>query len=696
MAANIGHGVDQGLAQAGAHAAGEQAQIELVDDALEIAAAGQLGQRVIARAHVDARAGPAQAGAAHVQRQIGPGRGRGLADQLELRQRAVLRTHRRAGRHMARTEVAEDRGRHHHPLSGGIHLGIDAELAGLRTRLEGAHPLRHPQHRFAQLVAGAGRRQAACLRVEQDGAHHRAQIAAHAPAVVGEDRGDAAHIGRAGVAAHQALDQLPADEGADVRMVEQGVERDLQVAGGAAAGRDAALPGLAGEQALLQQRVLSRIGLHALQVDAPVAVSAVVGPAGAQLCLGQLAVREGPAVAGEDPCQRHHVGIAVGLDRSSAGVGHHAAVRSQLMQADGEELHQLAGEVLVGQAAAGGVFLLVAHVRQVQAHRRRQRDLLDQVAEIAEGLAVQQVEIAGVGACMQPQAVVMLRDHEDLVQREGGARAQLVRRLAGMAPEMVSDLVRVVLRAARPVFRTEVVAGLDRADEVGRGRQGQLPVDPGGQSGDGELLDLAGQGAEAGLQQQPGGLLALQARGGGQRGQAFGPGDAQCAIPGQIAAAGRHLPAVEGQRAGAAVIDRLQRAGLEAGVALADRGDEEIAVLAAGRCVVVEDDLQRRAAGEQGRHGEGMVAPVGVVDRDGAERLAVQAHRHARADPAHQRAAYPQHQLRRARQQRDALRDQVRGGGQRGDLLCSPAGGRAPQQQGADQQRKRGFHGPRC
>ena len=132
----------------------------------------------------------------------------------------------------------------------------------------------------------------------------------------------------------------------------------------------------------------------------------------------------------------------------------------------------------------------------------------------------------------------MLRDHEDLVQREGGARAQLVRRLAGMAPEMVSDLVRVVLRAARPVFRTEVVAGLDRADEVGRGRQGQLPVDPGGQSGDGELLDLAGQGAEAGLQQQPGGLLALQARGGGQRGIAFGPGDAQCAIPGQIAAAG--------------------------------------------------------------------------------------------------------------------------------------------------------------
>ena len=85
---------------------------------------------------------------------------------------------------------------------------------------------------------------------------------------------------------------------------------------------------------------------------------------------------------------------------------------------------------------------------------------------------------------------------------------------------MVSDLVRVVLRAAR-VFRTEVVAGLDRADEVGRGRQGRLPVDPGGSPVTASCSISPGRAPEAGLQQQPGGLLALQARGGDQRGHSF-------------------------------------------------------------------------------------------------------------------------------------------------------------------------------
>ena len=65
--------------------------------------------------------------------------------------------------------------------------------------------------------------------VEQDRPHHGLHVAAHAAAVVVEGRRDAADVGRARVAGHQALDQLLADERADVRVVEQRVERDLQV-----------------------------------------------------------------------------------------------------------------------------------------------------------------------------------------------------------------------------------------------------------------------------------------------------------------------------------------------------------------------------------------------------------------------------------------------------------------------------------
>ena len=54
---------------------------------------------------------------------------------------------------------------------------------------------------------------------------------------------------------------------------------------------------------------------------------------------------------------------------------------------DREQLHQLARVVLVGTDVARGVGLLVAEHRQVHAHRRMQRHVLHQLAEVAEGVA---------------------------------------------------------------------------------------------------------------------------------------------------------------------------------------------------------------------------------------------------------------------------------------------------------------------
>ena len=59
-------------------------------------------------------------------------------------------------------------------------------------------------------VAGAG------FGVFEDGANDCLHVSADVVAVVGEDGGDARDVGRAGITGDEVLDELPADEGADV------------------------------------------------------------------------------------------------------------------------------------------------------------------------------------------------------------------------------------------------------------------------------------------------------------------------------------------------------------------------------------------------------------------------------------------------------------------------------------------------
>src|ERR1051326_2884712 len=74
-----------------------------------------------------------------------------------------------------------------------------------------------------------GRETNARVIIHQNSAYDCLQIAAHALAVIVKNRDDAINIAGTRIARDKALNQLPADEGPDVRMIENRVERRLQI-----------------------------------------------------------------------------------------------------------------------------------------------------------------------------------------------------------------------------------------------------------------------------------------------------------------------------------------------------------------------------------------------------------------------------------------------------------------------------------
>ena len=352
------------------------------------------------------------------------------------------------------------------------------------------------QHRLADaaeggLLAGVV---APGFLIQQHGADHGLHVAAHALAVVVEGAGHTPHVGGRGVAGDQTLDQLPTDEGADVRMVEEGVQRHLQVGGGA---------GLAfgdggAQEALFQGGVVLVVGHHRSRL-------ARVGVGGAVACadealMGQLSAV--PAQAGEDAGQADHVVIAVGGNGIAPSILLRRAIQVQLLKPDGEELHHFAGVVLVGRLGdlAGRVktFLAVADVRQVHAHHGVQGDVLQQLAEVAKGAADQRVVVAD-----QPLGVFADhsggRHHEDLRQREGHALAQLVLLNGGNPPGVVGVLqFRDIFVALGPPSLAPVPHGVQQRE----GRTQELRLDPFIGSPAGEGLDVLRVGTVTGLSQE--------------------------------------------------------------------------------------------------------------------------------------------------------------------------------------------------
>ena len=88
------------------------------------------------------------------------------------------------------------------------------------------------------------------------------------------------------------------------------------------------------------------------------------------------------------------VGLLERRNRLAAGVVQRLSLVVELEQPDREQLHELARIVLVGPDVACGVGLAVAEHRQVDAHGRVQRHVLQQLAEVAEGIRRERVVVA--------------------------------------------------------------------------------------------------------------------------------------------------------------------------------------------------------------------------------------------------------------------------------------------------------------
>src|SRR6476620_9612439 len=102
-----------------------------------------------------------------------------------------------------------------------------------RRGREGTSSGRNAEQGLA-LLAETGRGEhgtAACFIIEQDSADDRLQIAADAGAIVIKDFGNAVNVGRSRMARDETLDELAADERADVRIVGDVIEGQLEVIG---------------------------------------------------------------------------------------------------------------------------------------------------------------------------------------------------------------------------------------------------------------------------------------------------------------------------------------------------------------------------------------------------------------------------------------------------------------------------------
>jgi hypothetical protein len=145
---------------------------------------------------------------------------------------------------------------------------------------------------------------------------------------------------------------------------------------------------------------------------------------GSEFAVGRRACGARPPPAREHVREAFDDGLIESRNGLAQRVALRRAVRVELHEADGEQLHELARVVFVGADISRRVRFLIAEHREVHAHHRVQRHVLHQGAEVAECVARQRVVVVG-----EPERILCERDlrhHHDLRQRPGDALAQLV------------------------------------------------------------------------------------------------------------------------------------------------------------------------------------------------------------------------------------------------------------------------------
>ena len=260
------------------------------------------------------------------------------------------------------------------------------------------------------------------------------------------------------------------------------VERDRQARLRRCAGGDRHV-----EEGLLAGLVKLRVRLHRPQ-DA-----VGIGRAAAVEARVRRVLRR-PAPAGEHARETGDVGIGVGLDRLAVDeLGR--AVEVDLGEPDREELHHLAREVLVGHAAGERIGLLVAQVREVDAHDRARRHRFEQRAVVAERMLAEQVDVVGEAVADVGDGAAFSGYDDDLRQRVLHTLPQLVRCRNRLLPE------RVLHEGEVGAEQQHVVVGL-HIGQVGGPGQRELLVDPAAETERLYAGDLGFGGTEARLHQE--------------------------------------------------------------------------------------------------------------------------------------------------------------------------------------------------
>lgn len=271
-------------------------------------------------------------------------------------------------------------------------------------------------------------------------------------------------------------------------MGEQGVERLFKILGATLAG---------GENHAVEDALLGVVveGGEKLQS------TKVIRRRGAEL--GEIGRGVGPT--GED---LGHLGddiLIVGGDGQASRVELEGAIGQKEIEADGEELHDLAGVVFVGRGerAAGGVKggLRIPERAEVNRHHRIEGDVLQQCAEISKGPIAQNIVV--VGDALDGDIAAVVGNDEDFTEREGDTLPQLVRCGDDVLPPrglaVAGAIESVALAAIDSVitYRGCAMSGV---------RQGQLGVDPSAVALGLNGGDFTAQRAKGGLDQESRGL----------------------------------------------------------------------------------------------------------------------------------------------------------------------------------------------
>ena len=184
--------------------------------------------------------------------------------------------------------------------------------------------------------------------------------------------------------------------------------------------------------------------------------------------------------AGED---FRHLGdgrLIVGGDGQPGGIEFERAVGLELIEADGEELHDLARVVLVGRGEQVALVIVgglrAAQRAEVDAHDRAERDVFEQGAEIAEGAVHKQVVVVRHALRVVEERAVNVGDDKELAQGEGDALTELIGRSRGdLPPRSLAILVAELRVVAQRRVGVEV---RPRGVEMQRGGERHLRGDP--------------------------------------------------------------------------------------------------------------------------------------------------------------------------------------------------------------------------